>query len=144
MAELLINGLDAYTNFGVRMGDGFLDALTQPLSPKDYIENTSRIEHGKQVITKDSQGNSLVRLSSRDVSLTFIIMGDTHEEMEINRKKFYTELYKGEMIIQVPDDSNDVYHLIYKGKPSNYGQDLARTTCKVAVKFEETNPTNRE
>lgn len=143
MAELYINGVDAYLNYGVRMGEGFLDALTQPSSPKDYIENESRLRHGKQVLTKNTQGNSIIRLASRDITLTFVVMGETHEELEQNRKKFYNELYKGEITIQVPEDSNDVYRLVYKGKPSSYGQDLARTTCKVAVKFEETNPNNR-
>lgn len=144
MVELLINGIDAYEAFGVKMGDGFLDALNPPSSPKDYIENESRIEHGKRVLLKNAQGDSIVRLASREVSLIFVVEGDTPEKMAQNRVKFYNELYKGEMTIQVPEDTSNVYRLIYKGKPSSYGQDLTRTICKVAVKFEEPNPNNRD
>lgn len=144
MAELLINGLDAYAEYGVRMGDDFLDALTQPVSVKGYIENESRLTHGKQVLVKDSQGNSLVRLDSREVTLVFVCMGETHAELVQNRKKFYEMLYQGELTIQVPDESPDIYKLVYKGKPSSYGMNLARTICKVAIKFEEPNPNDRE
>lgn len=143
MAELYINGVDAFTTWGVKMGDGFLDALDVPVQAKEYIENESRKEHGKRVLVKDSSGNSLVRLASREVTLTFIIMGDTHEEYLSNKRAFYDELYKGEMSIQVPDDSDNIYHLIYKGKSSSYGQSLDRTMCKITIKFEEPNPSNR-
>ena len=47
--ELYINGNDAWTTWGVNMGDGFLDAIDAPLPMKDYIENSSRTEHGKRV-----------------------------------------------------------------------------------------------
>ena len=41
--ELYINGKDAWTSWGVSMGDGFLDALDAPLQMKDYIESESRL-----------------------------------------------------------------------------------------------------
>ena len=46
--ELKINKYSVYDTFGVRMGDGFLDALTEPLTLKENIENESRLEHGKR------------------------------------------------------------------------------------------------
>lgn len=46
MIEMLINKQDAST-FGVRMGDGFLDAICSPLPLKEFVENTSRLEDGK-------------------------------------------------------------------------------------------------
>lgn len=45
--DLIINGKDAFITWGVRMGDGFLDAIDGFNEMKDYIENESRIEHGK-------------------------------------------------------------------------------------------------
>ena len=39
MDELLINGENAYTTWGVRMGEGFLDVIGASASMKDFIEN---------------------------------------------------------------------------------------------------------
>ena len=39
MADLLINGRDAYKTWGVRMGDKFLDVLGASLPMKEFIEN---------------------------------------------------------------------------------------------------------
>lgn len=49
MAELIINGKDAFQEWGVRMGDNFLDVLNAPVPMKEFIENSSRLEHGKQI-----------------------------------------------------------------------------------------------
>ena len=51
MADLLINGRDAFQVWGVRMGDNFLNSLGTPIPMKEFIENKSRLEHGKQIIT---------------------------------------------------------------------------------------------
>ena len=45
MNELLINGENAYTTWGVRMGEGFLDVIGASAPMKDFIENKSRLEH---------------------------------------------------------------------------------------------------
>lgn len=141
--ELIINGYDAYERFGVKMGDEFLNNLTAPLSTKDYVENQSRLEHGKQVLLLDGNGNSIVKIAPRDVTLTFVLYGANHDDYLDKRRRFYEELENGLITIQVPKDSNDVYKLLYKGKPSSYGQNLARTMCKFAIKFEEPNPKDR-
>ena len=39
--DLFINGKDAFSTWGVRMGDGFLDAIDGFNQMKDYIENES-------------------------------------------------------------------------------------------------------
>ena len=46
--DLFINGKDAWGTWGVRMGDGFLDAIDGFNEMKDYIEDESRLEHGKR------------------------------------------------------------------------------------------------
>lgn len=50
MSDLLINTQDAYTTWGVRIGEGFLDVLGASSPMKEFIENKSRLEHGKRVI----------------------------------------------------------------------------------------------
>lgn len=144
MEELLINGNDALATWGVKMGNGFIEALTAPCSMKDYIENTSRKEHGKTVLLTDSEGNNLARIDSREITLTFVIIADTHDDYVSNKKSFFAELYKGKITIEVPEDSNEVYRLVYKGKYSSFGHNITRTMCSFAVKFEEPNPNDRE
>lgn len=133
---LLINGSDARATYGIRMGDGFLDDLHAFPTMKDYVENTSRLEHGKRVDT----GN--VKADASTVSLIFLLEGTDEADFKAKRTAFMEELLKGEVTLQVPKDSTDVYHLIYK-KGTSYAQNPQRTFCKVACQFEEPNPMNR-
>lgn len=134
MIELLINGKDAYLEWGIRMGDKFLDALGASVPMKEFIENKSRLEHGKRVLLTNP------RLDSREITLTFTIEGETPSDYADKKKRFYDELYKVKMTIQVPENGNEVYHLNYLGKSISYAQSLDRTFGKISSKFEEPNP----
>lgn len=136
MAELLINGADALTTYGICMGKGFADALLAPASPKEYAESKSRLRHGKTILTDN------VRLDSRDLTLMFYIKGNSAADFKAKRTAFLNALYKGDMTISVPSLGTEVYHLVYK-KSSSYGHSMSGLFCKVAVKFDEPNPTNR-
>lgn len=138
MGNLLINGMDALDMWGVRMGNGFIDALDTPLTMKEYIENESRIEHGKRVLAVEP------RISSRSVTLPFTIEGESQSDYQTKKKSFESELYKGFITIQIPDNSNDVFKLIYKGQCASYGQNKSRSFGKFSAKFEEPNPTDRQ
>lgn len=135
--ELIINGKDAFQEWGVRMGDKFLDVLSAPAPMKEFIENTSRLEHGKRVTVTDA------KLNSREVTLTFTIEGETPSDYADKKKRFYDELYKVKMTIQVPENGDEVYHLNYLGKSISYAQSLDRTFGKISSKFEEPNPSLR-
>lgn len=136
--ELLINGRDAFLVWGVRMGDKFLDVLGVSVPMKEFIENKSRLEHGKRVITTNP------RLDSREITLAFTIEGETPSDYLDKKRRFYEELYKVKMTIQVPENGDEVYHLNYLGKSAAYGQSLDRTIGKLSVKFEEINPAIRD
>lgn len=138
MADLIINGRDAFLVWGVRMGDKFLDVFGASVPMKEFVENKSRLEHGKRVITTNP------RLDSREIILAFTIEGNTPSDYADKKKRFYDELYKGGVTIQVPKNSDEVYHLIYLGKSVIYGQSLDRTFGKLSVKFEEINPAQRD
>ena len=105
MADLLINGKDAFQVWGVRMGDNFLNSLGTPVPMKEFIENKSRLEHGKQIIT------IAPKLDEREISLAFTIEGNSPSDYQSKKKAFFEELYKGVIDIQIPANSNDVYHL---------------------------------
>ena len=137
MAYLLINNKDAYTIWGVRMGEGFLDVLGASSPMKEFIENKSRLEHGKRVIINNP------KVDEREITLSFTIEGNSQSDYQAKKKAFFEELYKGAVDIQVPANSNEIYHLIYLGKSVTYAQSLDRTFGKISAKFNEPNPANR-
>lgn len=137
MEDLIINNRNAFTEWGVRLGDGFLDTIGAPAPMKDFIENKSRLEHGKRVIINNP------KLDERDVTLTFTIQGNSQADYQSKKSAFQNELYKGALTIQIPSNGSEIYHLIYTGKSISYAQSLDRTFGKLTVKFNEPNPTNR-
>lgn len=138
MSDLLINTQDAYTTWGgVRMGEGFLDVLGASSPMKEFIENKSRLEHGKRVIINDP------KIDEREITLSFTIEGNSQSDYQAKKKAFFEELYKGVVDIQVPANSNEIYHLIYLGKSVAYAQSLDQTFGKISAKFNEPNPANR-
>lgn len=80
--DLFINRKDAWSTWGVRMGDGFLDAIDGLNQMKDYIEDESRLEHGKRVITDNA------KVDSREITLQFTIEGSSESDYRIKRKPF--------------------------------------------------------
>lgn len=135
--ELKINNKDAYATWGVRMGDGFLDTIGAPSPMKEYIENKSRLEHGKRVIVSNPKQDE------REITLIFTIEGNSKPDYQTKKKAFFDELYNGNVDIQVPENGSEVYHLIYLGKSITYAQSLDRTFSKVSMKFSEPNPADR-
>lgn len=135
--DLFINNKDAWTTFGVNMGDGFLDAIDAPLPMKDYIESSSRQEHGKRVITDNA------KVDSREITLSFTITGASESDYRTKKTAFQNELQKGNVEIKIPALGNEIYKLIYSGKSISYGLSLDRCFGKISSKFEEPNPMDR-
>lgn len=135
--DLFINGKDAFITWGVRMGDGFLDTIDGFNQMKDYIENESRLEHGKRVITDNA------KVASREITLQFTIEGNSESDYRIKKKAFQTELEKGVVNIKIPTLGSDIYKLIYLGKSLSYGLSPDRCFGKVSSKFCEPNPMDR-
>ena len=137
MNELLINGKDAYSTWGIRMGNGFLDVIGASSPMKEFIENKSRLEHGKRVIVNNP------KIDEREITLSFTIEGNSQSDYQEKKKAFFDELYKGVIDIKIPVNSSDVYHLIYLGKSVTYAQSINRTFGKISMKFSDPNPANR-
>lgn len=135
--DLIVNRKDAFTTWGIRIGEGFLDALGSSVPMKEFIVNKSRLEHGKRVIT------TTPKVDERELTLSFTIEGVTASDYQEKKKAFFEELYKGVIDIQVPLVSSEIYHLIYLGKNITYAQSLDRTFGKCSMKFCEPNPDNR-
>lgn len=135
--DLIINNKDAWSTWGVCMGDGFLDTIDSFNEMKDYIENESRLEHGKRVITDNA------KVASREITLQFTIEGSSQSDYRTKKKDFQAELEKGSVNIKIPALGTDVYKLVYLGKNVSYGLSLDRCFGKVSSKFCEPNPANR-
>lgn len=135
--DLFINGKDAWGTWGVRMGDGFPDAIDGFNEMKDYIEDESRLEHGKRVITDNA------KVDSREITLQFTIEGNSENDYRSKKKAFQTELEKGAVNIKVPALGDEIYKLIYLGKSISYGMSSDRCFSKISSKFEEPNPMDR-
>lgn len=144
MTELTINGIDAWNAWGVKMGDGFIDALCSSGELKSFIENESRAEDGKRVLVTN------IRKASREITLTFTIQGVYNKDIATskssftrNMKRFIAELEKGIVDIQIPTRSSEIFHLIYAGKGVKYKYSRNFTFCSFVAKFIEPNPANR-
>ena len=135
LEELFINGNDAWGVYRVAMGESFIQNLLAPTGNKDFVENESRLENGKQVVYNNP------KITSREVNLTFNIHGDTQEEYLTNYTKFITELYKGKVNIRVPVIDMS-FTLVYK-KSASFALDRDRMNSRLSVKFEEPDPTSR-
>lgn len=135
MSELIINGRDALVEFGVRMGDGFIDAIDEPVPIKDFIENKSRLQNGKQVI------HSNPKVDERDITLVFNLEGTTQDDYALKKNKFKAELQKGLVVISVPA-IGETYRLTYR-KSVVFSVNTDRTFSKISIKFNEPNPNLR-
>lgn len=133
--QLYINNRDAYVVYGVVMSDNFLENISIAAPLKDFIENESRLEHGKRMIISNP------RLASRNVTLTFTINGKTPEEYLDHYRAFVAELHKGNVALRVPA-LGETYKLVYLNSAS-YALDGSRTVSKLACKFVEPNPYDR-
>ena len=136
--ELLINGKDAWEEWGVNMGTEFLDTIDSFSSLKEYIQNESRLEHGKRILVELTP-----KVSSRELSLSFTIQGSDAADYRAKRKAFEAELLMGQVNIQVPSLGSDVYKLVYLGRNISYAMNKSRTFSVMSAKFEEPNPMDR-
>lgn len=135
--DLIINNKDAYTEWGMSMGDGFIENMLIPSAMKPFVENASRLEHGKRVLVNSP------KVEPREVTVTFHIQGKTETEYMGHYKQFLNELQGGTIHIKIPKVGNEVYKLIYQ-RATSFTQNYKRTSSKLSVKFEEPNPMDRE
>lgn len=136
MTDLLINGKDALIEWGVRMGDGFLDALNGYYPMKDYITNNDRTQDGVQYV-------GTPKVNERSLTLNFTMEGMNSSDFTTKNKAFVEVMRGGDVVIQVPEDSPAVYHLKYTGKSCTFARNTERTFAKLGLAFIEPNPTNR-
>ena len=125
---------------GVSLEKGSYAALLAPAPLKDFIENNDPTKHGTEVLTKRADGTSLAHIAERDVSLTFLIVGENKEDFMSKYAQFTGLLHGGDITLSIPE-LNATYRLIYRS--STQYDNFRLKACKLAVKFREPNPANR-
>ena len=133
--ELYINGLDAYTEYGLSMESSGLSVLMAPPPNKEYIENKSRQEHGKRVVVSNP------RIDERELNLPVHIKASSRESFIEKYVKLCDLLAGGKIEIKTIYEPSKVYRTNYISctQFSEYRMGLARFT----LKLNEPNPTNR-
>lgn len=130
-----INGKDAKATWGIIFDSSAMSALMTPPPMKGYIENESRLEHGKRVITDNT------KVDSRDVTITLSLYANNETSFYSRYNSFCTELEGARLDIELGDLPGNVYKCMYKSC-SQFTQYNGRL-AKFSLKLEEPNPTDR-
>ena len=128
--EFYINDKDAYTTWGISMDTSSLSALMTPPPMKEFIENKSRLENGKRVITSDS------KIDERNITLTFNLTAKS-----VRYNSFCEELATGVLHIRSKYQPNVVYKTIYLS--CNQFTQFMRGIASFSLKLVEPNPADR-
>lgn len=133
--DLFINGKDAYVEWGISMDDTSLSALMTPAPNKELIENKSRTEHGKSVITADS------KLDERTLTLQINLTASDQAQFFARYQSFCKELATGVLNLKTKYQSAVVYRTIYLSC-SQFSQ-FMQSIGKFSLKLNEPNPNDR-
>lgn len=135
--QAFINNVDI-AEYGAVLVRGWREELLKPASAKSYITNTSRLENGSRLIAKASN----VKLQSRTISLTVLVVGESEDEYLSRYESFLNAITQGAFILNVPSLKEQNFHLVYTSceKFGNYGLKCGKFVCK----FTEPDPTNRQ
>ena len=128
--ELFINGKDAYTTWGISMDDTALSALMTPAPNKEFIENKSRMEHGKRVITADPKKDE------RDLTLQINLTAPDKDTFFARYDSFCNELDKG--ILEIKTKYQPTIYI-----SCNQFSQFMQGIGKFVLKLNEPNPNNR-
>ena len=130
-----VNGKDARRTWGIVFDSSSVSALMTPSPMKDYVENSSRLEHGKRVITTSP------RVDSRTLTLSFALYANDEESFFERYDSFCSELEKGTLEIVLSSRPTVKYRCVYRScKPiTQYRNRIAR----FSLSLEEPNPKDR-
>lgn len=133
--ELWINGEDAFDLWGVSLSETSLSELMVPSSNKAYIENESRLQHGKQIIVADS------KMDARSITLQVNLIADNESQFFDRYDRFCKVLANGTLNIRTCYRPDVVYKTVYVSC-SQFSQ-FMRGIAKFSLKLIEPNPNDR-
>lgn len=133
--ELFINNKDSYDNWGISMDTSSLSALMTPAPNKEFIENKSRLEHGKRVIA------ARPKVDERNLTLTINLTAKDENEFFEKYDSFCQELATGVLNIRSKYQPDIVYRTIYLS--CNQFTQFMRGIAHFSLKIVEPNPMDR-
>lgn len=133
--ELYINGKDAYVAWGISMDNTSLSELMTPPANKAFIENESRLQHGKRVVAANP------KLDQRNLTLQINLTAATEPQFFARYNEFCKELATGVLHIRTRYQPGVVYKTIYLSC-SQFSQ-FMRGIGKFSLKLNEPNPDDR-
>lgn len=133
--ELFINGKDAYTTWGISMDETSLSALMTPPPSKPFIENKSRLEHGKRVIRTNP------KVDERDLTLQINLTAKNEEQFFARYLSFCVELETGSLNIRTKYHPYILYRTTYVS--CQQFSEFMRGIGKFVLKLNEPNPKDR-
>ncbi|WP_300703610.1 hypothetical protein [Bacteroides sp.] len=133
--ELFINGEDAYLQWGISMDDTSLSELMTPPANKAFIENESRLQHGKQVVVANP------KLDQRSLTLQINLTALSEEQFFARYSSFCKVLATGVLHLKTKYQPGVVYKTIYLscGQFSQFMRGIG----KFSLKLNEPNPNDR-
>lgn len=133
--ELFINEKDAYTTWGISMESTSLSSLMAPPPMKAFVENSSRLEHGKRVITSDP------KVDERNITLEIHLTARDKDSFFSKYLSFCDELATGVLNIRTKYQPNVVYKTVYLSC-SQFSQ-FMQGIAKFSLRLCEPNPKDR-
>ena len=135
VGELYINSKDAYSTWGISLTSNSISALMTPAPNKSFIENKSRLEHGKRVITTNP------KVDERNVTLELQLTAKSETEFFNRYESFCEELATGSLNIRTKYQPTITYKMRYLS--CNQFSQFMRGIGKFTLKLCEPNPTDR-
>ena len=133
--ELFINSKDAYTTWGISMDDTSLSSLMAPPPLKEFIEDTSRLEHGKRVDTSNP------KMDERNITLQINLTARDKDEFFSRYTSFCEELATGVLEIRTKYQPTVLYRTTYLSC-SQFSQ-FIQGIGKFTLKLNEPDPSRR-
>lgn len=132
--DLTINGVDAWSAYGVYMDDSSLGQLLAPPPLKDRITSSNRAENGTRVVTA-----APVFVAERDLTLQLGIYGETEGEF-LSHVAAFTDVLttSNEIVISA---AGVTCRCIYKS--CNQFSSYMRGIGKFVLRLTEYNPAKR-
>lgn len=127
--------IDAYDEWGISMSSTALSTLMTPAPNKELIENKSRLQHGKSVITK------YPRKDERDITVAFNLSAPNETEFFRRYESFCAQLDSGILNIKTKYQPTKVYRTLYGSctQLTEYQREMALFSLRIT----EPDPTNR-
>lgn len=134
--NLIINGKNARSEWGIVTTSNTLSALLAPAPMKENPVFNSRLEHGSRIDTSDQ------KVDQRELNLEIQMTAPSPEQFYARHEAFCRELEKGAFALVVTDRPTVIYHLEYTSC-SQYSQ-FCRGIATLSLKCTEPNPKDRE